>query len=446
MRTGFWIAGAIGVLAFTSVMHGQIIFSDQFETYTQGTYLSSASTGGVWEIDLDPVNCNGGKVTDTAISPPNGISDYKDGSTNMRLAFRNRHNLTTAEMQGAQLVEDPTPNCVDGTDNNSLKLEYQVYLGPWSLSYYYKVNQYMEITCGDDRAPTPMLLADCGGKLRHHLDIAGVNDAAVVHRSIAVGQIAVADPDPCDVPTEQVQQSYRLVVYDGLKWNYFTADDLHTCNGWNKVLLTIKSATIEISLTNRFLNGCAKANADNTRTISLDREYTGPFNSIVMGGIPDEEAGCLWDGNKDDGYLIQESAFDEVFLYDGVAKNVVGVCAAPGACCKPDHTCEQTTLLGCDALNGTFYEGSACGVGPGLCCSTPQVDYDYDQDVDMDDFAVLQRCLTTGAGTQVTPAGCECLDVDGQPGIGQTDVEKFIICGSGAGIDAVDDCLTTPAP
>ena len=77
-----------------------------------------------------------------------------------------------------------------------------------------------------------------------------------------------------------------------------------------------------------------------------------------------------------------------------------------------------------------------------MCCASPAVDFDFDTDVDMNDFANLQRCLTIGQESQATPLNeCACFDVDGTPGIDTQDVEKFVLCGSGADVPASVTCL-----
>ena len=57
---------------------------------------------------------------------------------------------------------------------------------------------------------------------------------------------------------------------------------------------------------------------------------------------------------------------------------------------------------------------------------------DGDGDVDMDDFADLQACLTTGGGEIAT--GCECFDTESDGDIDLTDVDKFALCATGADV------------
>lgn len=71
-------------------------------------------------------------------------------------------------------------------------------------------------------------------------------------------------------------------------------------------------------------------------------------------------------------------------------------------------------------------------------CNTPWADADGDGDVDMNDFAVFQRCFT-GAATGLLP-GCNCFDRNANSAVGTDDFNKFKLCGSGAGVPANPLC------
>ena len=97
-----------------------------------------------------------------------------------------------------------------------------------------------------------------------------------------------------------------------------------------------------------------------------------------------------------------------------------------GACCQPQGACAEAFANTCV---GDFR-------GPGTqcanfipCCPSPYPDWDGDNDVDMDDFSVLQRCLTTGGGA--VGANCSCFDHNHDDVVDQTDVASFIICTTG---------------
>ncbi len=67
-------------------------------------------------------------------------------------------------------------------------------------------------------------------------------------------------------------------------------------------------------------------------------------------------------------------------------------------------------------------------------------DFDDDRDVDMDDFAVLQACLS-GSGQAPTGAGCAEADLDHDQDVDKVDLGLFVNCFSGASIIGEPDCL-----
>ena len=83
-------------------------------------------------------------------------------------------------------------------------------------------------------------------------------------------------------------------------------------------------------------------------------------------------------------------------------------------------------------------------------CNNPFADIDGDTDVDMDDFAVLQRCITSGAPELDVAPECNCFDRP-EPGfpngngiIDANDVLQFAACGSGAAVPADKNCDGPP--
>ena len=69
-------------------------------------------------------------------------------------------------------------------------------------------------------------------------------------------------------------------------------------------------------------------------------------------------------------------------------------------------------------------------------------DFDNDGDVDLEDFAVLQKCLAVANPAQ-DPV-CSPTDLNGDSVIGGGDVTLFIKCMSGANVPANINCLTNP--
>jgi hypothetical protein len=71
-------------------------------------------------------------------------------------------------------------------------------------------------------------------------------------------------------------------------------------------------------------------------------------------------------------------------------------------------------------------------------CGLVFADRDADGDVDMVDFAMFQRCLTTGGGTYATE--CVCLDHNFNGTIDENDLTSFAACASGANVPATPGC------
>ena len=79
-------------------------------------------------------------------------------------------------------------------------------------------------------------------------------------------------------------------------------------------------------------------------------------------------------------------------------------------------------------------------------CNVPFADTDADTDVDQDDFGVFQTCYTgVGGSIPQAPTYCSCLDVDGDGGIpdgdiDQADLSQFEDCASGPEVPASPTC------
>jgi hypothetical protein len=147
-------------------------------------------------------------------------------------------------------------------------------------------------------------------------------------------------------------------------------------------------------------------------------------NVRLYGGIGVVGACCLTDGTCSIMSPADCAAAQGVFRGSGTTCNG-SVCL--GACCQPRAACSQTLVTDC---SGRFRGiGTDCNTP---CCPSPFADWDGDRDVDMDDFAVLQKCLTIGGGT-VQPE-CTCFDHNGVNGIDAEDVLTFIGCATGPSI------------
>ena len=449
MKHTWWTVGVAGLM-MAGLTHAGTIVDEDFDDYT-GTYLSTAA-GSPWTID----GCNDARLDGNVFSAPNAVRDYKNGA-NQRIGIRDRRNLTAAEMANANVVHGGSPTCVNGTDANPLVFSFKLRLGPNNTGYYSDLNTYAELACGDDRAPTAVTQVSCPVpgwdpprfNPRYKLNMAG---DGLLHRAIAIGQIAWEDQEPCDDgTTNSSSHSFRLTLFDGQAWhNLKTPDDVHTCRLWNYVTVTIKTSTIQVDLSTMY-NGTDCTGPRNVRTTTVERKYLGPFTAIKIGGLHDEVNGGCWGQDKvsadHDGtiraYSVEQSDMEDIGLADGEAYDTPGPCDESGACCT-GHSCQQLTPTACAAIEGSVFHGAntVCWVGDAKCCASPAVDFDFDTDVDMNDFANLQRCLTIGQESQATPLNeCACFDVDGTPGIDTQDVEKFVLCSSGANVPASVTCL-----
>lgn len=163
-------------------------------------------------------------------------------------------------------------------------------------------------------------------------------------------------------------------------------------------------------------------------------KYAGPFDRLRSGVAP----GCELVSNSDwstcssiagrqplatpDGFAV---TVDRVFLYGGVGYSVEGACcdAADGAC---------TIELEADCLTHGRWTRSSQTCQDTICCPRIYGDDDHDGSVDMNDFAALQRCITTGGGN-ISP-GCACFDFDGSNSINSNDIQRFVNCAGGASI------------
>ncbi len=290
-----------------------------------------------------------------------------------------------------------------------------------------------------------------------------------IRHSIAVGVLSLTDTDPCHCgsTTAHGPVSYHLNVYDGQKWwilrsgspqagtGYVTdkfgnvqeppyAAGLSTpghfelngaSNGgksFNYVTLTIRSTTFDVHLATFENDTALEKHYVHSEMTGLPRAYLGAFNALRMGvglgcnilGTPNNpwscggsNTHCLRSRANSAGSLV----FDDIILRGGAPVT------EEGACCHADATC--TDVLA-DQCTGNFRGRSTfCETLTEPCCPQIYGDTNADGDVDMEDFAVLQRCLTIGGGA-INPA-CKCLNQNGDTAIDLVDVDRFIQCSNG---------------
>ena len=394
--------------------------------------------------------------TESPYSSPFSIKQIKDSGTDLNTAARHKHVFTQAEMLNAAVNHDANPNAIKGTDANPLHVQYKVDLNNIG---WFRHNRYMELVCGEDRAPTNTIeVFNCADKYRVYLDPAG---DGTVHGSIAVGVIALSDTDVCS--TDGQHQVERLTVYDGKNWRYLKAENMRICKRWNIIDLTVKTNTITIRIRSKYLEGtnCGGGLGDFDNTVTIDRQYLGAFSAITMGGLPNDSAdpfsdppyqpyGGCWDGadcefGDEMGCTIPLYNYtdwlDDVYVQDGESYyDPDDPCDLPpttGACCRTDGTCEADVEENNCLPPDVWREGEACGDTP--CCPKPWADIDGDDDVDQQDFGLWQVCFT-GDGGGVN-AGCECYDRDDADGsqkdagayddVDATDFQWFANCVTG---------------
>lgn len=484
IATGLCLVG--GLVLTTPVAQAQI-FQDTFDSYPQGWWPPAFLA--VWPDD----GCANVKIHDGdgihIWSPPNSALQARDPVDDHAVAVRHRHEFTAAELQGAAAAQ-PGASAVQGTDANPLHFEYFV-----DLDYdgWFWHNRFMEMTCSTDRAPTPMTWTTCpeNGKTRRYLD---PNGDGQVHGSIAVGVVAMTDTTPCGTlgQGDEKHEVDHLVVYDGRYWrileDYPTdGDSLPLCNRWNRIYVDIRTSEIDIRIVSRYNTATGNCDADPKldKTVTIPREYLGPFTAIVMGGVVDEQSigqcvssvcdgganhggacttdtdcppatGCIEEGSP--GTDVQHNHYrdwlDNVTVQGGAADVYADPCPdiqVFGACCVRTGwgwgTCSITTQDDCENnLGGTYLgNGTGCGTNNENCdfCPDPFADTDRDLDVDQQDFGVFQACVTGQGATTLDP-NCECLDRDND-GAGDGDVDQddwgtFEACASGPDVPADPTC------
>jgi hypothetical protein len=296
--------------------------------------------------------------------------------------------------------------------------------------------------------------------------------STTVRPVLAIGVLAELDNNPChcENPAQQVPNNNHLSFFDGLRWRILksgmfpgagSTGDFVWGHRANTIEFIVKTSTIDVHhIGYEYVPG----GADITREswgYGMPRQYLGVFNrlrlgtgtscelkgpgnayeckqSFVWGGGKCQRmgakgwsaSGCgtgAWQTNKS-GYV----AFDTIYLGGGIGGSFTprGACCAPGT---PTRTCvENATVQDCTTLGGQWTaQNVPCSST--TCCPAPFGDTDQDGDMDMDDFAVFQRCLSTAGGV---PSGCRCFDRVAPAGvIDSLDLQEFIDCATGAAVD-----------
>ena len=477
MRIGLPILMLSIMLLASPGLAQNTIFFDEFDGYGGGGSLSILSDP-VWTVDA----CWDARVDNSIFySGSYSAKQYKNPVLpDYIIGVRNKHVFTPAEIASIPGA-DPSANVVGGTDANPLRVVY-LYHGKIQTDDYSRANRFVEVVCGDVRAPTGMINTTCppDGKTRYHLenvknDSLPDPDPPAVHGSIAIGVVAMADVDPCTpLPRQQV---YRVVIYDGQYWrilkDYPTGGtNLHLCYKWNWIEMNIKSNTIDVTIMNKYnpdsvpgqtnhpCNASGSGPFRTTMTTTIDRKYLGDFSGVVMGGLvmedledpadPYRPIGNCWGERQGGGINGVADYIDNVYVYDGEGKYSEADCEQPppqGPCCVRtgwgSGTCTMTTEVDCTGTDSTWL-----GVGA-TCddcdfCPDPFADTDEDLDVDQDDFSMFQACFT-GLGGGILP-GCACFDREPDTDVDQDDLggptlpNTFEGCASGPDVPADPTC------
>lgn len=473
-----WCSSLVYADRFAGVTDAQVIWGDDFDNYCVGgaswpgypPFPAACPTDGSAVPDVSAYQANWLHVPGCSPYPDNhGISDntvhrntapfamlflggYDDEPVPTNLAAA-RHVFPLATAISAK---DPAKNAVNGSDEQPLKLSYRLNHFTNADCVHCAGNignaiWYAELSYGDDRAPTDYYFKTCPPSLslasfpilcqqRQNSQVPGCPPlSTAVHASIAVGMMALMDPEPCDVENGRRPTNYHLSVFDGVKWTdlrsnfYPGTGDFGVGLGGEATLYMEVRATHFYVVWDVTLNGVPEHSE-----ALIPRQYLGPFDRVGSGpgegcslnsqGDCISPPGCFdycAGPDKKSKWCWKNTFVDTMVLYDGV------LVKHAGACCEPNGNCSETDEAECQTLGGTFHGlGSTCEET--VCCPYPFADADRDGDVDQADFAELQRCI----GDTTTPAepGCVCFNRDGDDDVDATDLLKFMDCATGPGI------------
>lgn len=295
-----------------------------------------------------------------------------------------------------------------------------------------------------------------------------IDNPPPVRQALAVGAMPFLDTDPCHCgDNAHKPTNIHLNLFDGQVWWMLRNNSPFPTTGevipigsaplpapsdvlppgefiltappgnrnrdrFNRVVLTIRETTMKVEMFSVIHSDMAgawyvvKSEMDN-----IPRAYTGPFDRTRVGVGP----GCVLASNSSwetcnsaagrqpiwlDGFYVD---FDNFVLSGGRGYSVEGAC-----CNATDGSCDMT--LEEDCAGRWTKSGQPCSQT--ICCPQIYGDIDANGSVDMDDFAVLQRCITTGGGT-IDPS-CRCFDYNADNAIGSSDVQRFADCANGPGV------------
>lgn len=455
-----------------------VVWCDDFDSYCVG---GSEWTGyptysaGAWQPF--PAACASGAAPDQAAFmtewPPDGLDTGTEGDEGMVDEFnhsnqtkpfalrtsgygatlsRHTHNFTDA-IQYRGNVNGVIANGANGTDTNPLILDVFMNNNPGvEGGMEDNAMSYIELTWGDDRAPTDYIMRSCAPEQVGPYPIIMANwlypqiadpkppKPTTVHKAVAFGVVAALDKDPCDVETGRRPTVYHISFFDGLQW-FDTRSNVPiapTVGEWPNLggLLHFR---LEIKSTQmRFIYFDAGGSVNSHGYFT--RHYAGPFDTVAIGvgkGCElDLDGNCMGPekaidyGKYTQGYGA--SYFDVPVLTGGVLEFV----DMNGACCLPNATCSQMLMADCQAAGGNF-AGSGVACDQIECCPNPPFDRDTDGDVDSTDFGLLQACITSGTSTPPPLTyECKCFDTDDNGAIDVTDIEHFAQCVSGPDVPA----------
>lgn len=387
---------------------------------------------------------------------------------------------------------------VTGTDDNPLVLQFlmNAFGGDFNSGYF-------EVAFNEDRAntdyvyspecatycappinqgPFPIMCAQGNPTEPLPAGCPPVSQAPV-RGSIAVGLLAMVDPDPCHCGSTMAHggQNSHLVVFDGQKWLNLRMNNPRVSTGqaypfkaitpmppppdislpgsfvvstgrnysvaraYNWVTLRIKSTTFDVEMTTLEQSSLGNDYQYWIQSIMTDipRPYTGPFNTMragVGGGCP-LDSNTSWTrcdfnptGRSRNCIRSLQRSAGSVFFNDLVLRGGAPY-SLEGACCLPDAaaSCSEMLQVDCESTGGTWRGPSTtCSTLARPCCPKTYGDNNYDGFVDMTDFAALQTCLTSGVVTM--DPSCICLDVNSDGRIDAADLERFITCAQGPAV------------
>ncbi len=409
-----------------------------------------------------------------------------DGGPSINWLVPTRHVFSLAP---AIQAKDNTKNAVNGTNDNSLKLKFYLnhYTGgsgaPGDGSGECRFCNadagnaiwYVDLTMDDDHAPTDYIQANCltnyteyggDGAFKGVFPIICQQTQAVfgcpplsttIRASIAVGLLALLDPQPCNVENGRRPTNYHLSYFDGLKWrdlrsNVFPGNggDFGVGSGGVSWLnMEVKADEVFLEWDSWVIPAGSTERVEEYSTATIPRLYTGGFNKISSGPAPGCElnsgshtckapptydafkycSGTDLTANGDvrgskPNWCWRNTFADTPVLFDGV------LVVSDGACCASDGTCSETTPEACAAANGRF-QGSNTSCESVTCCPLPFADADHDGDVDQDDFGAFQICYN---GEEAVPIGCACFDRNQDNHVDSDDFIAFSFCWTGANV------------